>query len=144
MAWENVDLQKGTIHLKETKTGNERHVQLSKQAIDFLKALRDSSTHYLFTSRRTNKPITQYFLNKDSHRLRELNRMIDIPPWTPHDLRRTVRTGLARLGCPSEVAEAVLGHSRKGIEGTYDLYSYEPECNVWLQKWADYLDTLNV
>ncbi|HGM5490194.1 TPA: tyrosine-type recombinase/integrase [Serratia fonticola] len=144
LAWENVDLQKGTIHLKETKTGSERHVQLSKQAIDFLKSLRDSSTHYLFTSRRTNKPITQYFLNKDSHRLRELNRMIDIPPWTPHDLRRTVRTGLARLGCPSEVAEAVLGHSRKGIEGTYDLYSYEPECKVWLQKWADYLDTLKV
>ncbi|ALX97329.1 integrase [Serratia fonticola] len=144
LAWENVDLQKGTIHLKETKTGSERHVQLSKQAIDFLKSLRDSSTHYLFTSRRTNKPITQYFLNKDSHRLRELDRMIDIPPWTPHDLRRTVRTGLARLGCPSEVAEAVLGHSRKGIEGTYDLYSYEPECKVWLQKWADYLDTLKV
>ncbi|CAI0803475.1 tyrosine-type recombinase/integrase [Serratia fonticola] len=144
LAWENVDLQKGTIHLKETKTGSERHVQLSKQAIDFLKSLRDSSTHYLFTSRRTNKPITQYFLNKDSHRLRELNRMIDIPPWTPHDLRRTVRTGLARLGCPSEVAEAVLGHSRKGIEGTYDLYSYEAECKVWLQKWADYLDTLTV
>ncbi|ATM79273.1 integrase [Serratia fonticola] len=144
LAWENVDLQKGTIHLKETKTGSERHVQLSKQAIDFLKSLRDSSTHYLFTSRRTNKPITQYFLNKDSHRLRELNRMIDIPPWTPHDLRRTVRTGLARLGCPSEVAEAVLGHSRKGIEGTYDLYSYDKECKVWLQKWADYLDTLKV
>lgn len=144
LAWENVDLQKGTIHLKETKTGSERHVQLSKQAIDFLQSLRDSSTHYLFTSRRTNKPITQYFLNKDSHRLRELNRMIDIPPWTPHDLRRTVRTGLARLGCPSEVAEAVLGHSRKGIEGTYDLYSYEAECKVWLQKWADYLDTLTV
>ena len=68
--------------------------------------------------------------------------MIDIPHWTPHDLRRTVRTGLSRLGCPSEVAEAVLGHSRKGIEGTYDLHRYEAECKVWLQKWADYLDTL--
>nr|WP_330163176.1 hypothetical protein [Yersinia frederiksenii] len=67
-----------------------------------------------------------------------------IPHWTPHDLRRTVRTGLARLGCPSEVAEAVLGHSRKGIEGTYDLYRYEAECKIWLQKWADYLDTLMV
>ena len=64
--------------------------------------------------------------------------------WTPHDLRRTVRTGLSRLQCPNEVAEAVLGHSRKGIEGTYDLHRYEPECKHWLQKWADHLDSLLV
>ena len=43
------------------------------------------------------------------------------------------------MGCPSEVAEAVLGHSRKGIEGTYDLHSYEAECREWLQRWADHL-----
>ena len=46
------------------------------------------------------------------------------------------------MGCPNEVAEAVLGHSRMGIEGTYDLYKFEPECREWLQKWADYLDAL--
>ena len=38
---------------------------------------------------------------------------------------RTVRTGLSRLGCPSDVAEAILGHSKKGIEGTYNLHGYE-------------------
>ena len=70
------------------------------------------------------------------------DKMLDIENWVPHDLRRTVRTGLSRLGCPSEVAEAILGHARKGIEGTYDLHKYENECKVWLQKWADYMDTL--
>ncbi|MFC0228752.1 tyrosine-type recombinase/integrase [Serratia aquatilis] len=143
LAWDNVDFKKGTIHLRETKTGSERHVQLSKQAIDFLESLRtSSSTYHLFASRGRNKPITQHFLNEASNRLRNLGLMLDIPHWTPHDLRRTVRTGLAKLGCPSEVAEAVLGHSRKGIEGTYNLHTYEAECKVWLQKWADYLDTL--
>lgn len=68
--------------------------------------------------------------------------MLDIPNWTPHDLRRTVRTGLARKKCPSGVAEAVLGHTKEGINGTYDLHSYEDECRVWLQKWADHLDSL--
>ncbi|PHI31564.1 site-specific integrase [Budvicia aquatica] len=53
-----------------------------------------------------------------------------------------VRTGLSRLGCSSEVAEAILGHSHKGIEGTYNLHGYEAEYKVWLQKWADYLDML--
>jgi integrase len=35
--------------------------------------------------------------------------------WNPHDLRRTVRTGLSRLGCPTDIAEAVLGHSKKEL-----------------------------
>jgi integrase len=100
------------------------------------------SEYPLFASRGRNKPITQSFLNEASNRLRKLGLMIDIEPWTPHDLRRIVRTGLARIGCPSEVAEAVLGHSPKGIIGVYNLHSYETECKVWLQKWADYLDTL--
>ncbi|MEY1230683.1 hypothetical protein AB7107_14815 [Proteus terrae] len=68
--------------------------------------------------------------------------MLDIPDWSPHDLRRTVRTGLAKLGCPNEVGEAILGHSRSGIEGTYDLYNYASECKVWLQKWVDHMGSL--
>lgn len=66
----------------------------------------------------------------------------DMPDWNPHDLRRTVRTALSRLGCPAEVAEAVLGHSKKGIQGTYDLHTYEKECGDWLQKWADYIKSI--
>ncbi|VXC61181.1 Integrase [Enterobacterales bacterium 8AC] len=142
MAWKDVNLENGTIHLGETKSGIERDVQLSHQAIQFIRQLPSQNKNYLFPSQRGHTPIVQDYLNTAACKLRKSERMIDIPHWTPHDLRRTVRTGLARLGCPSEVAEAVLGHSRKGIEGTYDLYSYGPECKLWLQKWADYLDTL--
>ena len=63
--------------------------------------------------------------------------------WTAHDLRRSCRTGLARLGCPREVAEAALGHSKAGIVGVYDLHRYEREVGEWLQKWADHLDALS-
>lgn len=68
--------------------------------------------------------------------------MLDIPHWTPHDLRRTVRTGLSRLQCPTEVAEAILGHSKKGLIGTYDLHQYTEQSREWLQRWADHLDAL--
>jgi integrase len=43
-----------------------------------------------------------------------------ILPWSIHDLRRTVATGLQRLGVRLEVTEAVLNHisgSRAGIAG---------------------------
>ncbi|KGA40871.1 integrase [Pectobacterium odoriferum] len=142
MAWDDVDLEKGTIHLRETKTGVERYVQLSTQAIDFLKILRLTSDKYLFPSQATKLPIQQKYLTENSWRLRENGQMLDIPHWTPHDLRRTVRTGLSRLQCPNEVAEAVLGHTRGGVEGIYNLYKYDAECKKWLQVWANYLESI--
>lgn len=142
MAWQDVDLDKGTIHLKDTKTGVERYVQLSTQAVDFLKVLRLNTDKYLFPSQATKLPIQQKYLTENSWRLRESGQMLEIPRWTPHDLRRTVRTELSRLKCPNEVAEAILGHTKGGIEGVYNLYQYDAECKEWLQVWADYMDVL--
>lgn len=140
--WKDVDLKKSIWQLNDTKTGIDRTVQLSTQAITFLDQLKLVTGDCLFPSQKTGRPIQQKTLTEQAWRLRSTDRMIKMAHWTPHDLRRTVRTGLSRMGCPNEVAEAILGHSRMGIEGTYDLYKFEPECREWLQKWADYLDTL--
>lgn len=40
--------------------------------------------------------------------------------WTPHDLRRTCRSGLSALGTPDDIAERVLGHALPGVRGVYD------------------------
>ena len=37
-----------------------------------------------------------------------------------HDLRRTMRTGLSRLGVSTETAELTLGHSRPELERLYN------------------------
>lgn len=140
--WKDVDLDNATWHLRETKTGVERHVQLPNQVVEFLLQLKMATGKYLFPSQKTGEPIQQKSLTEQSWRLRQSKRMLDIDHWTPHDLRRTARTGLSRLGCPSEVAEAILGHSRSGIEGTYNLHGYENECCEWLQRWADHIDEL--
>ena len=141
-AWQDIDLEKQTFHIRESKTGVERYVQLPRQAVEFLTALRLATGDYLFPSQKTRLPIQQKQLTEQAWRMRRSNTMVDLAPWTPHDLRRSVRTGLSRLRCPNAVAEAILGHSRKGIEGTYDLHQYEEECRHWLQKWADHLDSL--
>lgn len=57
-----------------------------------------------------------------------------VSDWAPHDLRRTVRTQLAGLGCPSDVAEAVLGHLQPGVEGVYNRHHYDAERREWLTK----------
>jgi integrase len=43
-----------------------------------------------------------------------------IPSWHFHDLRRTFRSHARRLGIERDVAELMLNHKRKGVEGVYD------------------------
>jgi len=141
-SWDDFDLSRGILHIRESKTGISRNVQLPNQAQRFLEVLRLTTGKYPFPSQKTGKPIQQKQLTEQAWRMRRNRTMIDLPRWTPHDLRRSVRTGLARLGCPSEVAEAILGHTQLGVVGIYDLYSYDKESREWLQKWADHLDGL--
>jgi integrase len=67
----------------------------------------------------------------------------ELEHWTPHDLRRSVATGLGRLGAPAQVIDEILDHageSKKGIRAVYNR-SKQPElCREWLQKWADHLE----
>jgi integrase len=62
--------------------------------------------------------------------------------WTPHDLRRTGRTLLASLGCPSEIAEAILGHAQPGIVAVYNLHDYDAERVHWLTRLSVLLESL--
>jgi hypothetical protein len=62
-----------------------------------------------------------------------------VPHWTLHDLRRTMATGLQRLGVRLEVTEAVLNHlsgSRSGIVGVYQRHNYFEEKRAALAAWA--------
>jgi integrase len=68
--------------------------------------------------------------------------VLPVTHWTPHNLRRTSRTMLAALGCPREVAEAILGHLPPVIEGTYNAHSYDAERRLWLGKLAKHLERL--
>jgi integrase len=60
-------------------------------------------------------------------------------PWNVHDLRRTVATGLQRLGIRLEVTEAVLNHisgTRAGIAGVYQRHDWASEKCAALDAWA--------
>jgi hypothetical protein len=61
---------------------------------------------------------------------------VELLPWVNHDIRRTVRTRLARLRIPEEAREALLAHVRPGIKGVYDLHDYLDEKREALELWA--------
>lgn len=67
---------------------------------------------------------------------------VSVSHWSPHDLRRTGRTLLAKMGCPDEVGEAILGHVTPGVAGVYNRYRYDSEKLQWLQCLAERLEAI--
>jgi len=70
----------------------------------------------------------------------------DMPEWNLHDLRRTVATGMARLGVLPHVVEAVLNHvsgSKAGVAGIYNLWTYEHEKREALELWSRHVRKLS-
>ena len=64
---------------------------------------------------------------------------VSLPAWRVHDLRRTLATGLQRLGVRFEVTEAVLNHvsgARSGVAGIYQQHDWKAEKRDALRAWA--------
>ena len=66
----------------------------------------------------------------------------NLPRWTLHDLRRTARSLISRTGVRPDIAERVMGHAIKGVEGVYDRHSYRDEKADALKRLAGLLDTI--
>jgi integrase len=65
-----------------------------------------------------------------------------LAPWTLHDLRRSVATGMAELGVAPHIVEAVLNHvsgHKAGVAGVYNRATYEKEKRAALATWAEHV-----
>ena len=125
------------------KNKRDHLLPLSPIAVETIKAAIDED-EFLFPSRLNNRPgpMDRHTLSKAMARfaeeLKEPNTWRKDPP-TPHDLRRTVATRLARMGIAKEVRERVLNHAgaRHDPEAKhYNLYEFLPEKREALDRWA--------
>ena len=69
----------------------------------------------------------------------------DMPRWWLHDLRRTVASGMARLGVNLPVIEKVLNHasgSFGGIVGVYQRHDFGDEKRHALERWGAHVADL--
>jgi len=74
-----------------------------------------------------------------------LDEISGVREWRLHDLRRTVATGMQRLGFNLQVIEACLGHvsgSRAGIVGVYQRHSFDDEKRQALEAWARHVEQI--
>ena len=124
---------------ERTKNSEPHSIPLSAPAIAILELPRVAESEFVFTT--TGKtPISGWTKAKT-----EVGKFADLAPWTIHDLRRTVATGLQKLGTNLQVIEAVLGHtsgSRSGVVGTYQRHSFDAEKCAALEAWGAHVIAL--
>lgn len=65
-------------------------------------------------------------------------------PWTPRDLRRTVKTRMGELGISKEIRDRLQNHSLTDVSSKhYDRYDYLTEKREAVWAWCIQLETLN-
>jgi hypothetical protein len=91
---------------------------------------------YVFWGRRDEKPFDFHWALMERIRAK-----VSVKDWRLHDIRRYMRSGLAKLGVSQVVAELCLGHQtvKGGLVGVYDAHRYEDEKREAWTKWGDFL-----
>jgi integrase len=134
MRWTDVDLKTG-IWTQATAKGDPQVLPLPDAAVNLIEAL-PRVGEYVFATRK-DRPVSG--LSKAKARLDDLCGVLD---WRLHDLRRSVRTNLPRVGVDPDTAERVLGHRLQGVRAIYDRWSYADEKGAALRKWAALLASI--
>jgi integrase len=125
MAWSDIDLDQGvwTVPAAITKSGRPHKIPLPSPAVAILRTHKRAAKSDLVFPGRRNAPMTGW--SKRLPRLYKLTAAAGTAPWTPHDLRRTVRTGLGRLGVDRVVAELLIDHAiSDDLAAIYDRGDY--------------------
>jgi integrase len=133
MTWAELsdDLAVWTIPASRAKNGKTHVVPLPEPAREILRNAHRLGD-YVFATR--ERPFSTWAAAKNA-----LDKCSGVTDWRLHDLRRTVATGLQRLGVRLEVTEAVLNHtsgSRGGIVGVYQRHTWADEKRQALEAWA--------
>ncbi|NZD54138.1 tyrosine-type recombinase/integrase [Rhizobium leguminosarum] len=152
--------QQWIIPPERSKNRKEHFVALAAETLREIEALpkirpaEDEEPIFLFTTTgvtkvsgygRAKKNIDAEMLKiarEDAEVLGQSPAKVELDPWTFHDLRRTAASGMARLGVPVHVVEAVINHrsgSIKGVAAVYNRYDYAEEKRAALIAWADHV-----
>lgn len=123
--WDRIKTENGK---KLNRVQRDHRVYLGPLAMSLL----GESTGYIFSSIKIDDHIVR---NSMSQRISKISpAYFGLPRWTPHDLRRTAKTLMARVGVRKEHSERVLNHTQDEMESTYNQYQYDKEKRAALLK----------
>ena len=145
MAYDELDLEQNiwTIPADRMKNNQEHKLPLTgttKGVIDQARGLfGDGKSPFVFPSPRQGS-LKPHSLSKAI--LRNRQDMGIETPFTPHDIRRTVRTRFAELKVKEFIGERVLGHKLEGMLAVYNQHDYLPEKRQALEAWEKRLRSI--
>jgi integrase len=137
------------IPKERAKNGVIHEVPLSDAALEIIQALpRIAGSHgYLFTT--TGETPVSGFSRAKANLDKAMADLAageePIPEWRTHDLRRTVASGMAKLGVALPVIEKCLAHvsgSFAGIVGVYQLHDFRAEKRRALDAWGRHVESI--
>ena len=141
--WSEVNLKAGlwTLPKHRSKNGESHDIPLSHPAIAILQALPRIGDRLVLTTD-GETPSSNYAKNK-----KRLDALLppDMSAWWLHDIRRTVASGLAKLGINLPVIEKVLNHasgSFAGIVAVYQRHDFADEKRRALDAWGAFVSDL--
>lgn len=149
--WTEFDLENGKWKVPElnTKTKVSIVIPLCSLVCRILRELktRACGSEHVFPTKSTKAKTPHRSLSTINAAINKMFKegLLDIEHFTVHDLRRTCRTHLSKLGVPPHVAERCLNHKlkkKKDDTSQYDMYDYFDERKEALQKLADFLEPL--
>jgi integrase len=76
---------------------------------------------------------------------RALDRIFGVTGWRLHDLRRTIVSGMARLGVPPHVADKILNHQAgtiSGVAAVYQRHDFLVERKEALDRWGSHVEQI--
>lgn len=123
-----------TIPAERTKNSVEHRIPLGPWGW----SLMQSDCEWVFPAPKLDGPRSKDPWYKSRNRVKKRMELLAgraIERFTPHDLRRTLRSNTKRLKVDFETAEAMLNHVKKGMERTYDCYELEDEKRASFLKW---------
>jgi integrase len=147
--WSQLDLEAEApvweIPAERTKTDVAFAVPLTRPAVEQFKRLKRIAgrSPWVFPAEDGDGPMNPKLLTRSVARHLETFAEHKVGAFTPHDLRRTVRTGLAKLGVRPDIAERCLNHAQPRIIATYDTHQYLDEKRDALTQWAGHLQALH-
>ncbi len=158
--WSDVDLEARTLTVpvknqkltpKQAEQAQPFVVPLSPTAIEVLKGLRaieHGSRRWVipgesgaYAEKTFGRFMKRLWRGEPGRGWKPHPALAGLDPATPHDLRRTARTWLGKLGVEPHVAERCLNHSLGRIVQTYDLHDYLAERRAALERWDLELQT---
>ncbi|MGO7661647.1 tyrosine-type recombinase/integrase [Rhizobium ruizarguesonis] len=136
--WCEMDFEARVWRIPDSKTGMEIIVPLPKEVIALLMELKSklppNHGEFIFSTSKGQKAINGFsramaaLRQKFIEELMKIDPLAEVKEWVLHDTRRVVRTALAALGVPKEVAERVIGHGPADQdEAVYNQWEYIPQ-----------------